>query len=102
MLGPDGEPRCAWSGAAPEFLSYHDTGWDFPVSDDQRLFEKLSLEGFQSGLRWRTILAERENFRSAFAAFDIPAVARFDRHDVERLLRSRVTTYCGSPPWPRR
>ncbi|WP_318658272.1 DNA-3-methyladenine glycosylase I [Streptomyces triticiradicis] len=86
MLGPDGEPRCAWSGAAPELLAYHDTEWDFPVGDDQRLFEKLSLEGFQSGLSWRTILAERENFRSAFAAFDIPAVARFDRHDVERLL----------------
>ncbi|MFI8454309.1 DNA-3-methyladenine glycosylase I [Kitasatospora sp. NPDC085464] len=86
FLGPDGGPRCTWSGAAPEFLAYHDTEWGFPVGDDQRLFEKLSLEGFQSGLSWRTILAKRENFRSAFAAFEIPAVARFDQHDVERLL----------------
>ncbi|WP_331765366.1 DNA-3-methyladenine glycosylase I (plasmid) [Streptomyces sp. NBC_01384] len=86
FLGPDGAPRCAWSGTAPEFLAYHDTEWGFPVGDDQRLFEKLSLEGFQSGLSWRTILAKRENFRSAFAAFEIPAVARFDQRDVERLL----------------
>lgn len=86
FVGRDGEPRCAWSAAAPEFLAYHDTEWGFPVGDDRRLFEKLSLEGFQSGLSWRTILAKRENFRSAFAAFEIPAVARFDRHDVERLL----------------
>ena len=86
FLGPDGAPRCAWSGAAPEFLAYHDTEWGFPVGDDQRLFEKLSLEGFQSGLSWRTILAKRENFRSAFAAFDIPTVARFAQQDVERLL----------------
>ncbi|MFI9365858.1 DNA-3-methyladenine glycosylase I [Kitasatospora sp. NPDC053057] len=86
FVGPDGAPRCAWSAGAPEFLAYHDTEWGFPVGDDQRLFEKLSLEGFQSGLSWRTILAKRENFRSAFAAFEIPAVARFDRHDVERLL----------------
>ncbi|MFI8499624.1 DNA-3-methyladenine glycosylase I [Streptomyces sp. NPDC085524] len=86
FLGPDGAPRCPWAGAAPEFLGYHDTEWGFPVGDDQRLFEKLSLEGFQSGLSWRTILAKRENFRAAFVAFDIPAVARFDQQDVERLL----------------
>src|SRR5262245_15879271 len=58
---PDGKPRCNWSGAAPEFFAYHDTEWGFPVGDDHRLFEKLSLEGFQSGLSWRTILAKREN-----------------------------------------
>lgn len=85
-LGPDGEPRCQWSSAAPEFLAYHDTEWGFPVADDRRLFEKLCLEGFQSGLSWRTILAKRENFREAFAGFDFHRVARFTNQDVERLL----------------
>lgn len=84
--GPDGKPRCPWCAAAPEFFHYHDTEWGFPVADDRRLFEKLCLEGFQSGLSWRTILAKRENFRAAFAGFDIQRVARFDHHDVERLL----------------
>ena len=84
--GPDGKPRCRWCAAAPEFFHYHDTEWGFPVADDQRLFEKLCLEGFQSGLSWRTILAKRENFRVAFAGFDIQRVARFDHRDVERLL----------------
>jgi DNA-3-methyladenine glycosylase I len=86
VTGPDGEPRCPWSSAAPEFLAYHDTEWGFPVGDDRRLFEKLSLEGFQSGLSWRTILAKRENFRAAFAGFDFHAVARFTGQDVDRLL----------------
>ena len=81
--GPDGAPRCAWSAATPEYVAYHDTEWGFPVADDQRLFEKLSLEAFQSGLSWRTILTKRENFRRAF---DIGAVARFGDADVERLL----------------
>jgi len=84
--GPDGGLRCAWSSAAPEFLAYHDTEWGFPVGDDRRLFEKLSLEGFQSGLSWRTILAKRENFRAAFAGFDFRAIARFTDRDVDRLL----------------
>jgi len=66
IVGPDGKSRCRWCDAAPEFLSYHDTDWGFPVSDDHRLFEKLSLESFQSGLSWRTLLAKRENFRAAF------------------------------------
>lgn len=88
IQGPDGQPRCRWCGAAPEFLIYHDTEWGFPVGDDRRLFEKLSLEGFQSGLSWRTILAKRENFRAAFHGFDFDRVARFTRHDVERLLRN--------------
>src|SRR5262249_14415064 len=87
IVGPDGKARCTWSGSAPEFLSYHDTEWGFPVSDDQRLFEKLSLEGFQSGLSWRTILAKRENFRAAFRGFDFDKVARFTDRDVERLLK---------------
>lgn len=85
--GPDGKPRCRWSGAAPEFLAYHDTEWGFPVGDDRRLFEKLCLEGFQSGLSWRTILAKRENFRAAFREFDIEKIARFGTRDVERLLQ---------------
>jgi DNA-3-methyladenine glycosylase I len=87
VSGPDGEPRCPWSCAVPEFLPYHDTEWGFPVSDDIRLFEKLSLEGFQSGLSWRTILAKRENFRAAFAGFDFRKVARFTDADVDRLLQ---------------
>jgi len=87
IIGPDGQPRCRWCSAAPEFLEYHDTEWGFPVADDRRLFEKLSLEGFQSGLSWRTILAKRENFRAAFVDFDFEAVARFTRRDVERLLK---------------
>jgi DNA-3-methyladenine glycosylase I len=86
IAGPDGRPRCTWCTATPEYLHYHDTEWGFPVSDDRRLFEKLCLEGFQSGLSWRTILSKRENFRAAFAAFDFNAVARFGEADVARLL----------------
>lgn len=86
FTGPDGRPRCHWCGAVPEFLDYHDTEWGFPVSDDIRLFEKLCLESFQSGLSWRTILAKRENFRAAFAGFDYRKMAEFDEGDVARLL----------------
>lgn len=86
--GTDGKPRCRWCGAAPEFMAYHDTEWGFPVSDDYRLFEKLSLESFQSGLSWRTILAKRENFRVAFHDFDFDRVARFTDRDIERLLKN--------------
>ena len=86
IAGDDGKARCRWCSAAPEFLPYHDTEWGFPVADDQRLFEKLALEGFQSGLSWRTILAKRENFRAAFLNFDIDLVARFGARDVKRLL----------------
>jgi len=85
--GPDGQPRCRWSGAAPEFMEYHDTEWGYPVADDRRLFEKLCLESFQSGLSWRTILAKRENFRKAFHNFDFNRIARFSGQDVERLLQ---------------
>jgi DNA-3-methyladenine glycosylase I len=85
--GPDGQPRCRWCAAAPEFLHYHDREWGFPVDDDNRLFEKLCLEGFQSGLSWRTILAKRENFRAAFLGFDFNRVARFTDADIERLLQ---------------
>jgi DNA-3-methyladenine glycosylase I len=84
--GPDGRPRCRWCAAAPEFFAYHDAEWGFPVSDDRRLFEKLCLEGFQSGLSWRTILAKRENFRAAFHGFDTDRIAVFTDGDVARLL----------------
>ncbi|MCW0465172.1 DNA-3-methyladenine glycosylase I [Xanthomonas sacchari] len=85
--GPDGRPRCRWCAAAPEFFHYHDSEWGFPVDDDRRLFEKLCLEGFQSGLSWRTILAKRENFRAAFLDFDYRRLALFDDGDVARLLQ---------------
>ncbi|MFC5066634.1 DNA-3-methyladenine glycosylase I [Flaviflagellibacter deserti] len=85
--GPDGRPRCRWCAAAPEFFVYHDTEWGFPVDDDHRLFEKLCLEGFQSGLSWRTILAKRANFRAAFHDFDFVRIARFTERDVGHLLR---------------
>lgn len=95
-FAPDGLLRCPWSAHAPEFLDYHDTEWGFPVADDTRLFEKLCLEGFQSGLSWRTILAKREGFRSAFAGFDIATVATFDSSDVERLLGdARIVRHRG-------
>ncbi len=87
ILGPDGKARCRWCNAAPEFLGYHDTEWGFPVSNDRRLFEKLSLEGFQSGLSWRTILAKRENFRAVFHDFDFDRIARFTQRDLDRLLK---------------
>ncbi|MBT3171431.1 MAG: DNA-3-methyladenine glycosylase I [Rhodospirillaceae bacterium] len=85
--GPDGRPRCGWCAAAPEFFAYHDREWGFPVGDDRRLFEKLCLESFQSGLSWRTILAKRENFRTAFDNFDYAKMARFTERDVGRLLQ---------------
>ena len=87
IAGPDGKPRCHWCGAAPEFLAYHDSEWGFPVSDDFRLFEKLSLESFQSGLSWRTILTKRENFCAVFHDFDFNKVARFTERDITRLLK---------------
>lgn len=87
ITGPDGKKRCRWCGDVPEFVPYHDTEWGFPVSDDRRLFEKICLEGFQSGLSWRAILAKRENFRAAFCNFEYTEVARFTTHDVERLLQ---------------
>ena len=84
--GEDGVARCWWAGSAPEYRAYHDTEWGFPVGDDVRLFEKLSLEGFQAGLSWLTILRKREAFRRAFAGFDFHRVARFGESDVARLL----------------
>jgi len=86
VLGDDGVARCWWADSAPEYRAYHDSEWGFPVSPDQRLFEKLSLEGFQAGLSWLTILRKREAFRSAFAGFDFERVAEFGPDDVQRLL----------------
>lgn len=89
VLGPDGKPRCAWCQAVDAFFPYHDKEWGFPVEDDIRLFEKICLEGFQSGLSWRTILDKRENFRQAFHHFDFHRVAKFTQRDVNRLLKNQ-------------
>jgi DNA-3-methyladenine glycosylase I len=86
VLGDDGVQRCWWGSSTPEYRAYHDTEWGFPVSDDVRLFEKLSLEGFQSGLSWLTILRKREAFRRAFAGFDPQRIASFGESDIARLL----------------
>jgi DNA-3-methyladenine glycosylase I len=83
---PDGRRRCSWCASAPDYLAYHDDEWGRPVVDETRLYEKLCLEGFQSGLSWLTILRKRENFRRAFAGFDAATVARFGLRDVNRLL----------------
>lgn len=82
----DGKKRCSWCQATDEYQRYHDEEWGYPVDNDQRLFEKLCLEGFQSGLSWRTILAKRENFRKAFKQFNFVKVSKFTETDVERLL----------------
>jgi DNA-3-methyladenine glycosylase I len=86
VAGDDDRQRCWWGTSTPDYIAYHDTEWGFGVDDDHRLFEKLCLEGFQSGLSWLTILRKRENFRAAFAGFDPYQVAEFDEHDVDRLL----------------
>jgi len=85
-LGEDGVRRCVWGDAPPIYRAYHDTEWGLPVEDDVRLFEKLSLEGFQAGLSWLTILRKREDFRRVFAGFAFERVARFGERDVARLL----------------
>ena len=79
--------RCTWPGSDELYLRYHDEEWGRPVTDDRRLFEKICLEGFQSGLSWITILRKRDNFRRAFAGFDPAAVSRFGARDVQRLLK---------------
>ena len=84
--GEDGLARCFWAGDLPDYRRYHDTEWGRPVSDDRRLFEKICLEGFQSGLSWLTILRKRDNFRAAFAGFDFEKVAEFGDADIERCL----------------
>ena len=95
-VGPDRKPRCWWTQYAPEFISYHDNEWGYPVADDVRLFEKMSLESFQSGLSWRTILNKRDAFREAFAGFDFREVAKFGSRDVDRLLGdARIVRHRG-------
>jgi DNA-3-methyladenine glycosylase I len=86
VVGEDGLARCGWGASTPEYVAYHDSEWGRPVRTDQGLFEKLSLEAFQSGLSWLTILRKREGFRAAFAGFDIEKVAAFGPDDVARLL----------------
>ena len=86
LAGDDGLARCAWCQATPAYRHYHDHEWGFAVTDDRRLFEKLCLEGFQSGLSWLTILNKRENFRRAFDGFDAERIARYGARDVERLV----------------
>jgi len=84
--GPDGRPRCRWGVSAPEYLDSHDREWGRPVVDDRGLYERLCLEGFQSGLSWLTILRKRDAFRAAFAEFEIDRVAAFADRDAKRLL----------------
>ena len=84
--GADGRPRCYWAVSAPEYIAYHDDEWGRPVRSDQGLYERMTLEAFQSGLAWITILRKREGFRRAFAGFDIAAVAAFGEADVARLM----------------
>ena len=86
VAGPDGRLRCPWGINPPEYLGYHDQEWGRPLRGDQAIYERLSLEAFQSGLSWLTILRKRENFRAAFAGFDLAAVAKFGDGDVQRLM----------------
>ena len=86
VLGPDSRPRCSWATSAPEYIAYHDDEWGKEIRDDRGLYERMTLEAFQSGLAWITILRKRENFRAAFAGFDPAAVALFGEQDVARLM----------------
>lgn len=89
VKGEDGCDRCWWPGDKKDYLAYHDHEWGVPISDDKKLFEKICLEGFQSGLSWLTILRKRENFRAAFAGFDFEKVAQYGPEDVERLMQNK-------------
>lgn len=95
-VGDDALRRCAWGNGAVDYVAYHDDEWGRPVNDDRRLFEKLSLEGFQSGLSWLTILRKREAFREVFEGFDFGRVAQFGEDDVSRLLEdARIVRHQG-------
>ncbi|PPF83320.1 DNA-3-methyladenine glycosylase I [Subtercola sp. Z020] len=104
LVGDDGVARCAWAGSDPEYLRYHDEEWGTPLHTDRKVFEKISLEGFQAGLSWITILRRRPAFRAAFQNFDIDAVAAFGDDDVERLVhdaaiirhRGKITAVIGN------
>ena len=86
VIGADGRARCAWGASTPDYTVYHDTEWGRPVRDADALYERMTLEAFQSGLSWLTILRKRDGFRAAFAGFAIESVARFGEADIERLL----------------
>jgi DNA-3-methyladenine glycosylase I len=86
VIGDDGRSRCSWCVSAPDYVAYHDQEWGRPVRGDEALFERITLEAFQSGLSWLTILRKRENFRAAFSGFDPAVVAAFDARAVERLM----------------
>jgi len=86
VVGDDGLPRCGWGASTPDYVVYHDTEWGRPVHGDVAIYERLTLEAFQSGLSWITILRKRESFRAAFAGFDLAAVAAYGERDRERLL----------------
>jgi DNA-3-methyladenine glycosylase I len=86
VTGPDGQPRCGWATSAPEYIEYHDTEWGKEIRDDHGLFERMTLEGFQSGLSWITILRKRENFRKAFDHFDPQKIAAYGPDDFDRLM----------------
>ncbi len=88
VIGSDSKTRCWWCGDDEQYMRYHDEEWGKPMHDDTRLFEKICLEGFQSGLSWLTILRKRENFRKAFQEFNINKVAKFDNDDIEKLLQN--------------
>jgi DNA-3-methyladenine glycosylase I len=88
VKGEDGNKRCPWCVSDPQYMNYHDTEWGKPVTDDQLLYEKLCLEGFQAGLSWLTILRKRENFREAFQGFDPEVVAQFRSRDITRLMKN--------------
>ena len=90
VIGDDGVGRCWWSAGSPEYRAYHDREWGFPVTDDQRLFEKISLEGFQAGLSWIMVLRKREGLRRAFHGFDFRRLARVRETSVDRLLEAPV------------
>ena len=87
ITGNDGKARCWWHGNNPEYLQYHDTEWGLPVDEDRRLFEKISLEGFQAGLSWLTILRKRDNFRMAFDNFDIVKIKNYKEKKIDALLQ---------------
>ena len=87
LAGADGVPRCPWALSAPDYVTYHDEEWGRPVHGDDALFERLSLEAFQSGLSWITILRRRETFRAAFAGFEIAKVATFDESDRDTWVK---------------
>ncbi|MGH3881621.1 MAG: DNA-3-methyladenine glycosylase I [Actinophytocola sp.] len=89
-VGPDGRPRCPWGNSAADYVAYHDDEWGVPLRGEAALYERLTLEAFQSGLSWLTILRKREGFRAAFAGFEPKRVAEFGDADVARLMADKA------------